>query len=85
MTVKVLGFIPDPEVGEVPFDSAVYDITYDKDDHPQFLIWNPYLNAWQIVDASLCRALNVPAQDLNTKTKMKRLEELRAQRKQQKQ
>lgn len=80
MSVKVFGFVPDDEIGEVPFDSAIYDITYDDSGKPQFLIWNPYITSWAVVRHDQVRPLQTPPQDIFTKRKMedfKRLEAVR--------
>lgn len=80
MSVKVFGFIPDPEVGEVPYESAVYHISLDSDGDPLFLVWNPYLSEWQTVEGHLVKPMSICAQDIGTKSRMKRVNELRKQR-----
>ncbi len=77
MLVQVNGFVPNKEVGEVPYSSLVYDISYDKDDKLRFLIWNFHVKEWEVVDATTCQPLQLPAQELRTKVRMKRVEELR--------
>lgn len=68
--VIVCGWVPDEEIGEVQYESYVYHVEL-QDNYPKFLVYNPYLEQFEIVGQSAVKpAVPCTSQNMTTKKKI---------------
>lgn len=81
--VLVYGWVPDKEIGEVPFESFVYHVEL-IDNRPRFLIYNPYEEEFEVVGSSAVRPAVFTQQPIITKKKMESYKKLLEEREKEK-
>jgi len=79
--VIVSGYVPDKEIGEVPYASFVY-YTFSEGKSARFLVWNPYLKVWDNVGQEFVKPMSTAPQDVNSNTKMRDYNDLLRKRQQ---
>jgi hypothetical protein len=68
--VTVSGYVPDKEIGEVPYASFVYHI-FSEGKNIRFLVWNSYTKEWDTVGQQFIKPMSTAPQDVNSNTKMR--------------
>ena len=77
--VKVFGWVPDKEIGEILYESFVYHVNFQSG-KLRFVVYNPYRNEFDIVGESAVRPTALLTQDIPTQAKVRDYKKLLKER-----